>query len=208
MDAKEVARPCASLSLVEEENAATWLGDDLWNVVDKKLGLRLVGKVWTNKHVNREAFRATISKIWRTMQEVQVEVIQENIFVFHFKKRDDRQRVLTGGPWGFDRGLLVLEEPVGSGDVSRMVFRLVEFWVQLYNIPFVCMNKEVGSFLGSLIGELCEINGGATGDCMGKYLRVRVKIDITQPLKPCLKVDLRSGEEVVILLRYERLLEL
>ncbi|KAL5777297.1 hypothetical protein ACOSP7_010223 [Xanthoceras sorbifolium] len=110
MDAEEVARLCESLSLTEEAKKVTKIEGVLKEVGDRKLTLCLVGKIWTNKQVNREAFRATILKIWRTKQEVQVEVLQENIFVFHFRNYEDRQRVLSGGPWSFDRGLLVLEE--------------------------------------------------------------------------------------------------
>ncbi|KAL5734837.1 hypothetical protein ACOSP7_032698 [Xanthoceras sorbifolium] len=205
MDAEEVATLCASLSLMEASTLATRIEGKLKEVGDRKLSLCLVGKIWTNKQVNREAFRATIPKIWRTKQEVQVEVLQENIFVFHFRTYEDRQRVLSGGPWSFDRCLLVLEEPEGAGHIHSMTFRKVKFWIQVYNAPLVCMNKEVGSFLENKIGELCEIDVGATGDCLGKYLRVRVKIDITKPLQRCLKIDLGADEETILLLRYERL---
>ncbi|KAL5764142.1 hypothetical protein ACOSQ2_016736 [Xanthoceras sorbifolium] len=114
MDAEEVARLCALLSLVDAATTVTKIEGTLKNVGDRKLALCLVGKVWTNKQVNQEAFRETIPKIWRTKQEVQVEVIQENIFVFHFYNSEDRQRVRIGGPWSFDRGLLVLEELEGA----------------------------------------------------------------------------------------------
>ncbi|KAL5852652.1 hypothetical protein ACOSQ3_007770 [Xanthoceras sorbifolium] len=174
MDAKEVARLCASLSLVDAATTVTKIEGTLKDIGDKKLALCLVGKVWTNKQVNRKAFRATISKIWRTKQEVQVEVIQENIFVFHFRNSEVRQRVRIEGPWSFDRGLLVLEEPEGAGSIQNMLFNKAKFWIQILNVPLVCMNKEAGTFLGNKIGDLCEIDVGATSDCLGKYLRVRV----------------------------------
>ncbi|KAL5760460.1 hypothetical protein ACOSP7_018973 [Xanthoceras sorbifolium] len=153
MDAEEVAKLCASLSLMEASTSATKIEGKLKEVGDRKLSLCLVGKIWTNKQVNREAFRATNPKIWRTKHEVQVEVLQENIFVFHFRNYEDRQRVLSGGPWSFDRGLLVLEEPEGAGNIQNMAFKKAEFWIQVYNAPLVCMNKEIGSFLENKIGE-------------------------------------------------------
>ncbi|KAL5779811.1 hypothetical protein ACOSQ2_010548 [Xanthoceras sorbifolium] len=82
-----------------------------------------------------------------------------------------------------------------------MRFKKAEFWVQVYNVPLVCMTKGIGTFLGNKIGEFCEIDVGATGDCLGKYLRVRVKIDITKPLQRCLKIDLGEKDEILLLLR-------
>ncbi|KAL5806286.1 hypothetical protein ACOSQ4_029019 [Xanthoceras sorbifolium] len=104
-------------------------------------------------------------------------------------------------------GLLVLEEPTGSRDIASMVFDTTEFWIQILNVPLICMNKEIGSYLDNLFEDLCDIDVGATGDCVGKYIRVRVRMNIVQPLRRVLKIDLDLGEEVILLLRYERLPE-
>ncbi|KAL5823268.1 hypothetical protein ACOSQ3_021244 [Xanthoceras sorbifolium] len=85
-------------------------------------------------------------------------------------------------------------------------FDLVEFWVQIHNIPLLCMNKEVDIFLGKQIGEFIDIDLGDSGDCLGKHLRVWILINVSKPLKRCIQTDLTgSGMETVILLRYERL---
>ncbi|KAL5756462.1 hypothetical protein ACOSQ2_021208 [Xanthoceras sorbifolium] len=39
------------------------------------------------------------------------------------------------------------------------------------------MNKDAGIFLGGLVGTVIEIDGGQNGDCVGKFLRVRVDQD-------------------------------
>ncbi|KAK2664345.1 hypothetical protein Ddye_002919 [Dipteronia dyeriana] len=53
-----------------------------------------------------------------------------------------------------------------------------------------------------MIGEVLVVDGGSTG----KFMRVRVRMDIDQPLKRCLRVDIMGdGVETVMLLRYERL---
>ncbi|KAK3198820.1 hypothetical protein Dsin_022235 [Dipteronia sinensis] len=51
-----------------------------------------------------------------------------------------------------------------------------------------------------------DVDGGAVGDCVGKFMRVRVRINIKKPLKRWLRVDvLGDGSETVMVLRYERL---
>ncbi|KAL5865802.1 hypothetical protein ACOSQ3_003316 [Xanthoceras sorbifolium] len=53
-----------------------------------------------------------------------------------------------------------------------MKFNEAEFWIQVHNIPIVCMNRETGSFIGKKIGALREIDLEATGDCLGKYKKL------------------------------------
>ncbi|KAL5816006.1 hypothetical protein ACOSQ3_024384 [Xanthoceras sorbifolium] len=137
------------------------------------------------KQVNLEAFTAIIPKIWRTTQEVEIEILRDNIFGFHFRNQTDRKRVLAGGPWSFDGSILMLEEPRDVGELSK-----------------------IGKFLGEQIRVVREIDAGASGDCLGKYIRVRVVIVITKPLQRFFKVKMGGfGKAVVMLLRYERLPE-
>ncbi|KAL5808492.1 hypothetical protein ACOSQ3_029183 [Xanthoceras sorbifolium] len=49
------------------------------------------------------------------------------------------------------------------------------------------MNKDIGLVLGEHVGSVKEIDLGASGNCMGKFLYVRVCIDISKPLKRGLK---------------------
>ncbi|KAK3219568.1 hypothetical protein Dsin_013538 [Dipteronia sinensis] len=162
----------------------------------------------SNKLVNRNAFINMIPKIWRTKNSVEIEVIDENMFSFTFKNEQDRFNVLQGGPWSFDKALLVLSEPKGKGDVKGMSFKEVAFWVQIHNVPLLCVTKEIGIFLGSMVGKVREIDTGPSGECVGKYIRVRVVINVDQPLRRILRVDvMRDGKESTMLLRYERLLE-
>ncbi|KAH7570300.1 hypothetical protein JRO89_XS05G0083100 [Xanthoceras sorbifolium] len=162
----------------------------------------------SSKQTNRDAFCMLIPKIWRTNQEVEVEIVHENIFAFHFQTALDRNRVLTGGPWNFDGSLLAIEEPRGWGDFSKMLFRWMDFWVQIHNVPLLCMTKDIASFLGEKIGKVKELDLGVSGDCIGKFIRIRVQIDTLKPLKRGLRLQLEGNrEEITTLLRYERLPE-
>ncbi|KAL5809465.1 hypothetical protein ACOSQ3_030156 [Xanthoceras sorbifolium] len=76
-----------------------------------------------------------------------------NLFVFRFNCMLDRKRVLEGGPWTFDKQLLVLKEASGVGRVTEVDFSWSHFWIQLHNLPLVCMGKEVGLYLGGKIGK-------------------------------------------------------
>ncbi|KAK1583383.1 hypothetical protein Q3G72_023281 [Acer saccharum] len=132
-----------------------------------------------------------------------------NIFVFRFKNPEDKRRVLSGGPWCFNDSILALEEPKGMGKLQELEFCRVSFWVQLHNLPLLCMNQEVGMVLGRMLGRVEEIDLGYSEDCLDKFLRIRVNIDVSQPLKRALKVGVEDSDEMAtIVVRYERLPEL
>ncbi|KAH7569894.1 hypothetical protein JRO89_XS05G0014900 [Xanthoceras sorbifolium] len=45
-----------------------------------------------------------------------------------------------------------LEAISHNGDIDGMKFEKVEFWVQVHNIPLICMTHEIGLYLGCQIG--------------------------------------------------------
>ncbi|TXG72983.1 hypothetical protein EZV62_001562 [Acer yangbiense] len=91
-------------------------------------------------------------------------------------------------------------------NMKRQVINIAEFLVQISNIPILCMTREIGRVLGGIIGEVREVDAGPSRDCLGKFLRVRVAIEIDKPLSRFLRVDVLSdSEETVMPIQYERL---
>ncbi|TXG63485.1 hypothetical protein EZV62_010479 [Acer yangbiense] len=93
------------------------------------------------------------------------------------------------------------------GDIERLPFDRVVFWLQIINKPFICMTKEMGEFIGRCLGDLVDIDVGVTSECFGKYMRLRVTIDVSKLLKRFLGLELKQGVESMLLIRYERLLK-
>ncbi|KAL5575135.1 hypothetical protein UlMin_016834 [Ulmus minor] len=210
MDSEELLSLCASLALEEDEEILSPdLEAGLQAQGERSIDISLVGCVLSTGPVARDAFVHMIKEVWKTKERFDVEAIGSNKFVFHFLSTADRRRVISGGPWCFQNKLLVLEEPTGVGDHSKMSFSNSPFWIQLHNIPVFCMSKTVGSILGNMVGTVQEVECNQDGLCLGTFIRVRAIIDISKPLKRILKVRLGSDKELVtILLRYEHLPEL
>ncbi|KAL5750648.1 hypothetical protein ACOSP7_025251 [Xanthoceras sorbifolium] len=123
IDSKEILRRYAQLSLSEDDGPVTKIGSEIREKRVRKLSLSLLGKIIANKEINREAFKATIQFIWRTVKEVE------------------------------------------------------------------------------------EIDIGVEGDCLGKFIRVRVMVDVLKPLKRGLRVQLDEGSEDIttVMVCYKRL---
>ncbi|TXG53886.1 hypothetical protein EZV62_019142 [Acer yangbiense] len=179
MDSVDIALLCASLSINNREGPVQVLDGKLRSDARNRLSLSLVGMILSSRLVNRDAFMRVIGKIWQVKHGVDIESISGNIFSFQFRDVYDLDRVLTGGPWSFDNTLIAMEKPEGKGLIDS---------------------------LSGMIGEVLEVDGGASGDCVGKFMRVRVWIDISGSLKRCLRVNILGDiAETVMVLRYERL---
>ncbi|KAL5546661.1 hypothetical protein UlMin_006348 [Ulmus minor] len=210
MDPEELSSLCSSLALEEDEEILSPdLEASLLAQGERSIDRSLVGCVLSTGPISRDAFVNMIKGVWKTKERFEVEAIRSNKFVFHFLSIADRRRVFSGGPWCFQNKLLVLEEPTGVGDYSKMSFSKAPFWIQLHNIPVFCMSKTVGSILGNMVGLVQEVECDQNGLCLGTFIRVRAIIDVSKPLKRILKVRLGSDKELVtILLKYEHLPEL
>ncbi|TXG54199.1 hypothetical protein EZV62_019455 [Acer yangbiense] len=103
--------------------------------------------------------------------------------------------------------LIVLEIPEGPGNISHLKFNKADFWIQIHEIPIMCMNRRIAKWLAEQIGEVVEIPSESR-ECWGRFLRVKVRIDISKPLKRWLRLKLGKDDEVtVVSLKYERVPE-
>ena len=61
--------------------------------------LSLVGKILSQKGLNKQASRATIVSSWSFVKELTSEDLEAKLFLFKLTATEDRDRVLSQGPW-------------------------------------------------------------------------------------------------------------
>ncbi|KAL5852590.1 hypothetical protein ACOSQ3_007708 [Xanthoceras sorbifolium] len=206
METDEIIRVCERLSLSEEDGPVARVDQSLQERGLKSVSMCLFGKILANREINRDVFRSAISRIWKTTKKVKVEAIGMNIFAFRFKCDWDMKRILEGGLWCFDKNLLILCEAKEIGKISESDFQFSPMWIQLHNLPLACMSRDVGLFLGEMIGEVLEVDPGSSGDCLGKFIRVRALVDVGKPFRRVLRVIIGEPEvECVVILKFERM---
>lgn len=115
------------------------------------------------------------------------------------------QKILSQGPWSFDKYLIGLYKPGTKESVDDANFDTVSFWIQIHDLPLSCMNKNNTVAIGNTLGEVEQVDASPSGDCRGCYLRLRVNINITQPLYRRRYVNLGDSKPLYISLQYERM---
>ncbi|XP_059452415.1 uncharacterized protein LOC132183040 [Corylus avellana] len=75
---------------------------------------------------------------------------------------------------------------------------------QIHNMPLVCMNNEVGFNIGASLGEVEAVEANGDGIGWGKYLHIKVSIDLQKPLERGRALKFR-GKSTWVSFKYEKL---
>ncbi len=69
----------------------------------------LAARFLTRRILNVESVARTFKPLWRTDHGFTVRDMNENRLVFVFEDEADRERVMMGEPWAYDKHLVVLQ---------------------------------------------------------------------------------------------------
>jgi hypothetical protein len=195
---------CGQISLTERERVGIQVTEE--EIADTQAigGKCLVGKIWTEKAVNKEALRTVLTGIWRISGGVNIKELQDNLWLFEFSDDLDKTRIMEGRPWSFDRRIIVLNDFDGRTPPSQLDFSHSPVWVQVHDLPLLCMNKAVGTKIGASLGQLMDVDVAGDGAGWGRCLRIRVTLDLTKPLDRGRALNL-GGKTSWVEFRYEKL---
>ncbi|KAL5808197.1 hypothetical protein ACOSQ3_028888 [Xanthoceras sorbifolium] len=112
------------------------------------------------------------------------------------------------------RNVLMIWGAIGTVDIEVMGknifvfhFQSLEDWAMIYNIPLLCMTTKVVWMLVESIGSVVEIPLN-TKRCWGRFIRIKIRIDITKLLKRGVRVWLEEFNTMITApIKYKKLLE-
>lgn len=139
------------------------------------------------------------------MKVLVLKVAGDNVFVIQFRSLTEKARVVSEGPWTFDRSIILMKSPNDSECIGTMEFKDVPIWVQIHNVPFNCLTRSMGRILGASIGKVEEIDCDENDVWTGPFMRIRTVIDINKPLMRGLKIRVSESSSVWCPIMYEKL---
>jgi hypothetical protein len=90
--------------------------------------------------------------------------------------------------------------------MGELTYNLSPFWIQIHGFPLANLTLQNAVAIGKGLGTLMQVE-----DCSGaqkpfkSFLRILVKIDVLEPLKPGFYLSREEGEPLWISFKYERL---
>lgn len=195
----------ADLSLSKDEDEELVLDSSNLDRNPELFDYCLVGTFLTDRTINFNIMKHRLASIWRPGKGVAIREIGSQRFLFQFFHMIDMRRVIDGGPWSFDNHILILHQ-LKHGELPLHVpLNYVNFWVHIYDLPVGYMSEAVGKQLGNFIGKFLEYDVNNNSALWRAYMRIRVAVDVHNPLKRCKKIRKVGGEWSLVSFKYERL---
>uniref|UniRef100_A0A2C9UNH0 DUF4283 domain-containing protein n=1 Tax=Manihot esculenta TaxID=3983 RepID=A0A2C9UNH0_MANES len=138
---------------------------------------------------------------WRPDRGMSVKDLGNNAFVFQFFHTYDLIKVLNDGPWSFMQHLLILKELKPREDSRAIEPTRMKIWVQVHSLHSGFMSETIGEYMGSFF-SLDKKN--FTG-FLKEYMRVRISIDVCQPLNWKMQLSKRGVDWFWADFKYVRL---
>ncbi|XP_074339573.1 uncharacterized protein LOC141677486 isoform X2 [Apium graveolens] len=149
--------------------------------------------------------KSQLADVWRPTRGINIKDLKPGIFLFQFYHMDDLEWVLNGGPWTFDGGMLVLSK-IGNGeDPLGVPLVNLQFWIQLVGVPSGLIMEAAGKQLGDFFGSFIAYDPINNTSIWRDFMRIKISIDVRQPLRRKKKICKRNGMESIVQGRYERL---
>jgi hypothetical protein len=172
---------------------------------EEEAGFFLAAKFITRRVVNVEAVARTFKPLWRADKGFSVKAMGDNTLLFNFNAESDLERVLANEPWTYDKYVILFKRVEEDAAVENIMFSSVPIWVQLHGLPIRCLSREVAMDMGSLIGQVIPYTSVEEERSGENKPRIKVRLDITQPLCRGRRVKLGKDRSGWIAFKYERL---
>ncbi|KAL8529621.1 hypothetical protein ACS0TY_006884 [Phlomoides rotata] len=163
----------------------------------------LVGKLCTEKSVNSYTLIEVMIKAFRAKGRLIVRDWGHGLLIFSFELEEDRDWVIQNLPWHFDNALFVIKPLSRREQPSAISLSLASFWIRVYDLPLVCQTTESVTSIAGRLGTLVSFESHDPNEPV-EFIRVKVEIDITKPLRKGLNVRF-DGVVMWIPIKYESL---
>lgn len=99
-----------------------------------------------------------------------------------FEDKANKRRVVTEGPWSFDRNLVLLKDFDGTQQAWEISIIEALFWVKVHDLPMMACNEYIGGLIDNSIRCLEQVDVEIGEVVWGEYMHIRVSLDVTKPL--------------------------
>lgn len=164
----------------------------------------MIGKVLAPRSIPHTDLESMFRNIWNPKQSMVWKPLGVNIVIILFAMETDYLCVMKGTSWLFDRFLFAIEKVDTKAIPASFNPSMCPFWVQIHCLPFGFLNMNFAKIGDDHIGGFIEADTNKDRSLLGQFMRIRVNLDLSKPLRKKLKVT-QGSVEVECDLMYERL---
>lgn len=146
--------------------------------------IKLLGRSHTYNYL-----QARLQQKWSLKGGWNLIDLVNDYFVVKFDLEEDLNFVLTGGPWIIAGQYLVMQKwRSGFCPATAQISRMAA-WIRVSAMQLECFDIWALKRIGNLLGKLLKIDTLTTSQNRGKFARICVELDLTQPLDAFVKIN-------------------
>lgn len=109
--------------------------------------------------------------------------MEPNMFLVHFSKAEDIEKVLGQTPWNIREQLMVFKPWSSKLTIPEVKFYSEAMWIQVHGLPWDRIGKSTIQLIGLKLGKLLEIDKLEYRDQDHRhFLRLQVELNLWKPL--------------------------
>jgi len=174
--------------------------------MDELNALCLLGQIWGD-HIPLSAIISKTKNDWKFLKgQVDYVDLGNHWILIRFANVSDKERVWCERPWFVGSFNLVLTEWIPFFDPFSASISHIDQWVRIPRLPWEFWDLNTLTELLLPVGQVIRVDQNTLLRLKGKFARVCVHVDITEPLPGSLVVAF-EGRSMTIPLIYEGLHE-
>lgn len=134
------------------------------------------------KLVNADGLAQALGNILCPVKGVTCKDLGENHFLFAFLQPFGKRHALEEGSWMFRKDLLIMVDYDETKTIDEMELAFIPIWVRVTKLPFGMMNKATGEVIEEEMGQYMAMDMDEDGTVVGRFLRIKVRLDVRKPL--------------------------
>ncbi|XP_062104231.1 uncharacterized protein At4g02000-like [Humulus lupulus] len=167
--------------------------------------LCLIGRFIQSGSLDFLSMQQTLASTWKPGKGVFIKELDNNRFLFQFYHELDIKRVVEGSPWYFNRKALIISRMTQEGNPRCIALDTLDLWIQVHDLPIGFMTTTVLKAIGNYIGVFVDACPKNFMGIWRDYMRIRVRLELTKPLKRKMRIRQSATEWVWVNFKYENI---
>jgi hypothetical protein len=164
-----------------------------------------LGQLLSERIAHPNSIERALGKAWCPIHGIECKSLGGNRFLFTFNQASEKRKALEEKSWMFSNELLVITDLDEARSIDDIEFNTIPIWIRVTKIPIGLMNKAVAEAIGNKVGEFFEVEEDNSEVMVGKFLRIKIKLDVRRPLMRGVMLCVGNNEEKWCPIIYEYL---
>ncbi|KAL9674980.1 hypothetical protein QQ045_003179 [Rhodiola kirilowii] len=176
-----------------------------WRRGQQDLSLAIVIKLTNDRTVNKLGLSTALRKAWNIQDSATFWEVAENLFVVRFRKREDRDRTLFGGPWTYTGAVVLMMRWDSETPPKKAVMDTFSIWLQIHNVPLEMMTDRLAHKVAVVAGRVIKVSDIDGEVVSKKQMRVRIEMKVNVPVETGCYLEVPSRRPLWLDFKFEYL---